>query len=1193
MTNIRGQAWASAQAVTSTGYFHVGLEYQPNDETNTTEFSGTKLVRNLLNWNGPTPSLGAGQWDSSSYQDNYFIVNSAGSGVSVQSGTVMWYSFTSGFSTGSNFAMPITGQKMYIAPDSPTGAWLMQIPITGANSGKAIYYRWTIGSQTPVAKFTGNYAHATGVDDSFGNVFGQVAITFVSGKLFEQIISKAATTSMSGRLTRYTVSGDTLTEDITFFSGLNNKDSTHRGWHGMSFISSGYGVMTESHVANSDASDTRSLWVYSGNTLTNITAGFPSSGARATFAVAKATGVAYLAIQSVNNAVTGAFLLPWSGGSFQTPSAVFNTSFLSGGDHGEAWFRTFTYDAYNDQVIAMDQSAAGAWCLDTSVSPPVLVNTIQWLNSIGPATAHPAKNADRKYIMYFDQTNVWHVSTNSWDSLRPGQHLSIQLTQFLGSGVALGKPDSIQIQIRDADNTGKEIYNHTIVPPNTSPLSTGFDVWMTSGGTVGGTPINGPFNMRLLVIHTGLTGYTGDSHNTAQGQDGIFRVGVSVPTMAINSDSPGGSATQNPYAINDTEFVQFKTQYTTLDVTQSTRTFRLENYQSGVDVLSGQSSLSSTSGANGGTFTGSFIISNLYDVGNIPTSVRSHVTTVAGFGANGAENWIHFFRPTGTEYTWVDKTQIEFTNIINVDPRTYLNSSGTGAATNDGIFVTYHPSSGTTGTTLFNKEEVVSGYTTMINARSEAITTSTATGTVVTNSGNETTFLLTHVGNGKYTGKYTTADTDEATHDDTGQWKKLVLQAAGSNKSPATGVNSWYLSNLWKVIAHAQNNSALIRHVWPNTTLDETTGYIISADLMFIWGYVANVRQESVGTAATIDFQLISPLNTINELGQKNTQADGWTGNSYIQFSPTAPAGAWHLKTLGFKQGANVAAGGDNQGNPSGSPNWGFEYEVDLSGNYTAIHNDEIVNFISAYRDNLKIKAVYKTSGQGFRIAAPGDPILFVIRPLQDGTGVMVDSGSVPHIRISRFSQVSGTHVFYVGGDTGGITMPAASSNSAWGTGADPYSYYYYWDTTGVPQDVYYALIDAKLAGAISFAFIDVPFVKEINQDFSPLEFALHGVKKTYLNPGDPLLSNTHNQIQGIGPRTENILYDTHAFITGMTVTGQSTQNVISFTRDANHNITTITETINNVLSGASKTITTNLQLDVSGKVTGSTTTVS
>lgn len=1098
-----------------------------------------------------------------------------------------------------------------------TRLWLATI--SGSN---VVLYTWHSGQSGLTARYTGSYGHS-----------GNSNFHAFDGVVNHQISATTGTTIK----TLY-VTGTTVTEGSTVTVASNNNLAK------MSFLSPTYGAGVEVATGTTTSSPQKDFYIYSGTTFTRYHPGnttFPSSGHRAMYAHPVSTGVLlYGMIHDNDTSVDYYYNYLYSGGSFGTGTARIDSSTTATSFERGVWdpanktyfgFNTNNSEGVLVTVTGGTMQVATKNC-DMSFSN-INYNRI-WRNNrcVGLGIA----NSNTTYM----------AGALSYDMYAPGERVRFWYSHDLGGATTIGPPQNVYLWVYD-DNSLTSIWNTTFSPDTSTNFQSGFDFWLTKNGTATGTPIHGSLRLRMRVQRTNVPTYDHDSDTAhADRHLGYIRVGTRVTGLNVNSDA-NESQTKNPYAYPDTFFFKARTQYEGV-LSRTNNTFNVEFVQSGSAV----NNVTLSTGLK--LFSGSTIVDNSFLVGNMSTKNRIKVSGLSMFN----DQWTHFLEPTGSEVVWIDKFTVEAPGTFNVDKRIYIGQSGT--APTNGRFATYHPKNAPAGATLFQVEEPVSGFTYLLNARNEVVTgVSTATGYVSTASGNDTSFVLNHVGNGEFTGMYTIAQGHQAAHNASGQAKKLLLKPNTVNSPTATGSDSWYVTDWWKVDSHLQSGGTLNRDPMTDCEATEQENYIISADLCYWWAHAQNARGETLTSGVQFTFTTLDPEGNFIEQGVRDIQPDGWTEKlnasgkdiGVIRVVPTSPQGDWKFQVLAYKSGSNVS-GTYSYSNFSNSPNWGFGWETTPSGTFDNESKFETARFISAFRDNITLETSWGVQGQPGKHPVIGDTLLVGFRVHKDGVGHAVDSGSIPKIKIAKFNQADGKINYIVGTEQIGADMTPVTNVYPSG---DAYSWLYTWNTSGQDYGNYVFQVNAKILGAVSFGqglilvrsgytlqsdfashtgqstavhgvsgsvvgtsgsqtlhgktlisptiddFTNAQHnhgtpaeggdLEDAGKNFNPLDFSLFGVHKTYLNPGDEVLSKTHNYIQGLGDNEVTFLYGSGDSVTGMIVDDGTTSNNISMTYSGKY-VIQVVETINNKLSGDVRTVTTDYYYSGSN-VTGTNTTVS
>lgn len=1110
------------------------------------------------------------------------------------SGLVSIYKNT-GFISGA-YQTPVNGTNQavgFVATSNSGG-----ITATFDGTFKPIYALHTTGSMTLL--LTGQYTAATGT----------IFLYYSENKLFEQIIASATST----RLTRYGLAGTTLTEEAT--QTITTVDSLSP----LKWLSTGYATAVELDPGTTATDTSKVLWIYSGGSFNSVTSGWPSEGHRASTAIPLSTGVVFVSILVDNGGSDDSLrAILYSGGAFQTVS--------TGVGVGVAGLSTYSlndktfYDPIRADVIHFQNDAANGIVWNVA-NPPTRQSETTTID-VAPREWLPVAQvwiADGWcYGGEFAAglSSVWGFT--DFDSWEQGQFVVLGYRQIREGTTPPGDPETVDLWVYDDNATGASniIWSTGFNPPDQSDYSQNWNFWFTSDGTSGGTPLHGTLKLRMRVIDSNIGGYTGDTFNdTANEIPGILRVGARPSSVDIATDA-GHTTHPNPFAWPDTAHLRFNfTNATKVNAPNETLTFKL------IQAGSTKKTVTGITGTN--VFNSTTPIDDQFDTGNVAADFQIEVQ---GNASGIADKWTHFLRPTGSEYTWTDKFTIKYPSNINVDKRIYYATTGSPTVgTSDMKIKAYHPT-GTTFATLFNVEESVTGYTYLINSRSELLTGAAPfTGTVF-DSGNTSrlTAVWSHSGAGVYTGSFLlptgTSGQRIAEHVGTGQPFYVKFQPAGTNAPTATGLTSWNRSSWWKVDSHPQISGTLVKDDMTNNALNENKDYIISADLLYWWGHVQNARGEDLSTDVELQYTAISHQNNESLFTKKKVDASGWSLNfvtddnhAYNTVNPTSPAGNWKLLLLAHKSGTNVSGTSptNNYAKYYDSPNWGFARETTTGGSFSAAYpadgTPQTVNFISAFRDNITIEPSWGVSGQTGKVWTSGDTILLGFRVHKNGSGYAVDSGTTPRIKIGRLKQTDGTVEYWVGSEAIGATMTHVES--IFGAGADDFTWVYFWDTSsGVPYSNYVAQFNPSIDGAISYEHVLMKlnsgyllqstfdtYTGGIVEAFNPADFSLYGVMKTYLNPDDDILAETHNHIQGIGRRDVAFAYS-GKYVTGFTIDNDSVTNSGTVTWGTSGNgsgkPTQIVEAINHKLSGSTKTVTTDLLYNSSGRVTGTNTNVS
>lgn len=1187
---IHGRAVARRQEATVDGWFHFALFDEPPNDHTTPHAGAVASITSLGTGNVLVSSVALAQGTNPSFSRCYR--------AQVQSANtrIITFDFTSGLQSPATVSNAFNSGDLIsiFAVDDTEKPWLVNY--SGANKDH-VWRRFNLATNAfESASYTGSY-----------NGYTTSEYKVVSGGA----VMAAMYSGTSARIVKYTVAGTTVTEVSTVTFTLDNSNSL-RPFH---WLSDGYGASVEA------GGTFKVLWVYSGGTMSKVT-GLPSNGTYTTFAIPVETG--HVIVGITDTATEGFFATRYSGGSFSNTStrATFNgTVDIT---------NQLLFDSDNSKLATWNWSntdgALSIWDIAYTAAPITIgLDTTIVSRNVG-SIAQPVRNADRWHCItaYTDQlSDIWFPS---WDAFRPGQYVRGIYRQVLDDGtLSVSAPETGTLTLYDDNGTagGDTVWSLIFTPPGGVQATTGVNFWLTADGTSGGTPIHGTYRMRIKVDNTTVPGWITDSEtDNATGTPGFIRVGTYATGITVRSDA-GETTSQNPFAWPDTTYFKLRTQNGAKVNTTSHKRFELRT--------SGSTGVVKTSGLFTGNalYTGSAALDDLYPTGNNAIDIYIAVT---GNTTMASEKWVHFLKYTGqtTEFTWVDKTTVKKLGAFNADKRIYYATTGTAtAATADMKIFAYHPTGGGAYTTLFQVSEAVSGYMKLVNARSEAITNAAPITGIVFDSGNNArhTGTYAHSGTGVYSGSFTlaTGTTGQriAEHVGTGQPFYIKFQPAGTNAPTATGATSWSRTSWWKVDVHPQTGTTLVADLMTNNASGEQPDYIISADLCFVWGHAQNARGEELTTDVQFHLTPITPLGTeVTGLSHRfiqDTTNPGWTkkipteNDDYWTVTPTSPAGRWTLLLLAHKSGVNVSGTDpiNNYGKYYDSPNWGFAREVTTGGAfseaYPASGTPQFVNFISAFRDNITIEPAWGVSGQTGKWWASGDPIIVGFRVHKNGSGYRVDSGTTPRIKIGKLNQANGQIEYFVGSETIGVTMTHVES--IYGGSADDFTWVYVWDTsTGVSYGNYVAQFNPSIDGAISYEHVLMKmnsgfvwqsdfntYTGSLSIDFSPMDFSLYGVMKTYLNSGDDILAETHNYIQGIGRRDVQFQYS-GAYITGLIIDNDVVNNVVAVTRSqsgvTSGKVTQTVETINLKLSGTSKTVTTDIFYNSSGKPTGASTNV-
>lgn len=171
---------------------------------------------------------------------------------------------------------------------------------------------------------------------------------------------------------------------------------------------------------------------------------------------------------------------------------------------------------------------------------------------------------------------------------------------------------------------------------------------------------------------------------------------------------------------------------------------------------------------------------------------------------------------------------------------------------------------------------------------------------------------------------YTLLSTDSADYSTSGKQYIYDINDSYGNWINKTGsifnVSSWWLVNVHTEIdSSRQNISSQVTFPNQNETGQASTG-IIAADVLYIWGEVINIRNETLGNI-NVSLNLLRPDGTSAGSENQTTGGDGWT-TSFYDKSTEAPSGTWTI-------------------NGSASSNGNYGDEVDS------------ISFISPYTGNI------------------------------------------------------------------------------------------------------------------------------------------------------------------------------------------------------------------------------------------------
>lgn len=1185
----KGVATATATVTGSTGYFQFGIADPVTVNQAASDYTGGTITytRDTAFFTGGT----------------FYAVSPSKSTVYTISGSatrVSYYSTASGIKSGSTITAPTNIRGMFALNDTST--WW----VTNDGSNNLIWHYHELGTSTVTAKYTGAVAYSsTHHYEWFG----------FSGNVVWELDSQTGQVVLS----KYSIDGSNNVTVTARYTGSTNKAVKNFRW-----LEDGYGAGPDFAYAGTSSVVGR-FYIFSGGNFTEVTTVPTNISDNAfdwghTLVVPLTYNKFIVALVDSSGSNYWARFAMYSGGTWgnATTSAWAITSDLSppnpwlqgvdtewyDSSGGYLWITNFSKGLMNNWIrlnvgnlnIAIDSSGTGPSGMD----------------GINTDAAYPVRHNGKPYWIIRDPTTSFTYITSiaNWDDYTPGQYVRAYYKHHRGTTLAnIGQPTGVELYLYD-DNSSDLVWSQNFVPANALQTETGFNLWLTSDGTSGGTPLHGTYRFRVRALLNGIGAYTADSDG-AQTDDvkGFIRVGTYATGFTVKSDA-AETTTKNPYAFPDTTYFKLRTTHAAKTNTSANKTFNIK-------PLSGSTVLKTVASSTGNAlYSGSAAVDNDYPAGLLSTNIR--VTIDSNSSGLTSEKWVHFLAPTGSsDLTFVDKFTMEKSAAFNVDKRIYYATTGSPTvSTADMKVKTYHPT-GTTFTTLYHREESVTGYTYLLNARDELITTAAPmTGTIIDSGGTtHGTMVYSHSGTGVYTGSFTiplgTTGQRVAEHVGTGQPFLVRFQPAGTNTPIATGVTSWNTTTWYKVDSHPQSGKTLNTDLMTNNALNEQTSYIISADEMYWWGHVQNARGEEM-SGVQIIFTTVAPNNVFTDRGTRVTRSDGWNSSGadstsgYVNMVPQAPAGIWRAQVFARKSGS--AATVDD---PWVSPNWGFSYETTTGGQFSSNGpsgaDAQYVNFVSAFRDNITIEPSWGTYQVPGMAPNTGTQILVGFRAHKDGSGKAVDTGTTPRIKIARFKQSDGSVEFVVGTEALGEPMTRVSTVFP-GTG-DPYAWIYTWSTTGLTHGTYVAQFNAQIDGAITYEHLTMPITSgftwvtdfaahtgatvahgaqgavvgttntqtltnktlttpiiadftnaqhdhknavgggaiEQTPHFNPLDFSMFGIFKTYLNPGDQIKSYTHNQIQGLAAHDVAFAYSGN-YITGMTIDNDSTTNSVAVT---------------------------------------------